>query len=96
MVLLASVAAAPAGYVVLTRRGGEVELKRLWVAPACRGRGVAGALVRAALDEAGDHPVRLPVWRWRTAALELYRRLGFAEVPPWDPRPGLVCLRRPA
>ncbi len=90
------VAAARAGCVVVTRRDGEVELKRLWVDPAHRGRGVAKALVLAAVDEAGEQPVRLSVWRWRAAALALYARLGFAEVEPWDPRPGLVCLRRPA
>jgi putative acetyltransferase len=94
VVLLASVAAAPAGCVVLTRPGDDVELKRLWVDPAYRGHGVALALVRAALDEADDRPVRLSVWRWRTGALALYERLGFAEAEPWDPRPGLVCLRR--
>jgi ribosomal protein S18 acetylase RimI-like enzyme len=96
VVLLASVAATPAGCVVLTRSGDEVELKRLWVDPAHRGHGVAAALVRAALAEADGAPVRLSVWRWRTAALALYERLGFAVVASWDARPGLVCLRRPA
>jgi putative acetyltransferase len=96
VVLLGSVAASPAGCVVLTRSGDEAELKRLWVDPAYRGHGVAIALVRAAIDEAGARPVRLSVWRWRTAALALYERLGFAEAEPWDHRPGLVCLRRPA
>ena len=95
LVLVASVADAPAGCVVLTGRDGEVELKRLWVAPAHRGHGIAGALVHAALAETGGRPVRLSVWRWRAAALALYTRLGFAEAEPWDTRPGLVCLRRP-
>lgn len=96
VVLLATVAGAAAGCVVLTRIGDEVELKRLWVAPAHRGRGVATALARSALAEAGGLPVRLSVWHWRTDALALYERLGFAEAEPWDTRPGLVCLRRPA
>ncbi|GAB1516836.1 GNAT family N-acetyltransferase [Actinophytocola sp. KF-1] len=96
VVLVAPVAGALAGCAVLTRRDDEVELKRLWVGPAHRGRGIARALVLAAVAEAGGRPVRLSVWRWRTAALALYARLGFAEVEPWDPRPGLVCLRRPA
>jgi len=52
--------------------------------------------VHAALAEARDRPVRLSVWRWRTDALALYARLGFAEAEPWDTRPGLVCLRGPA
>lgn len=96
VVLLASVAATPAGCVVVTRTGDEVELKRLWVDPAHRGHGIAAALVRAAIDEAGSRPVRLSVWHWRTPAVALYQRMGFATVDPWDPRPGLVCLRRPA
>jgi GNAT superfamily N-acetyltransferase len=90
------VAAAMAGCVVLTDRDGDAELKRLWVDPAHRGHGVATALVHAALTEARDRPVRLSVWRWRADALALYARLGFARAEPWDPRPGLVCLRRPA
>jgi putative acetyltransferase len=96
VVLLATVADAAAGCVVLTRIADEVELKRLWVAPAHRGRGVATALARRALADAGGLPVRLSVWHWRTDAIGLYERLGFAEVEPWDARPGLVCLRRPA
>jgi putative acetyltransferase len=96
VVLLASVAGAPAGCVVLTRRDGEVELKRLWVGPAHRGNGIAQALVLAAVAEADGQPVCLSVWRWRAPALALYARLGFAEAEPWDPRPGLVCLRRAA
>lgn len=96
VVLLASVAAAPAGCVVLTRPGAEAELKRLWVDPPHRGHGVATALVLAALAEADGAAVRLSVWRWRTAALALYARLGFAEAEPWDARPDLVFLRRAA
>ena len=96
VVLLATVAGAAAGCVVLTRTGDEVELKRLWVAPAHRGRGVATALARRALAEADGLPVRLSVWHWRTGAIGLYERLGFTEAEPWDARPGLLCLRRPA
>ncbi len=96
VVLLAVRSATPAGCVVVTRTAAGAELKRLWVDPAHRGTGVAAALVTAALTHVGDGPVRLSVWHWRSGALALYRRLGFAECPPWDPRPGLVCLRRPA
>jgi putative acetyltransferase len=96
LVLLASRHDGPVGCVVVTApSAGEVELKRLWVDPAHRGTGVAGALVRGALAHAAAHPVRLSVWRWRTGAVALYRRLGFVDCEPWDPRPGLLCLRRP-
>jgi putative acetyltransferase len=81
----------PVGCVVVTP---DFELKRLWVAESTRGRGVAAALMTAALDHAGAANVRLSVWRWRTDALALYTRLGFAEVESWDDRRDLVCLRR--
>ncbi|MEU7026273.1 GNAT family N-acetyltransferase [Streptomyces sp. NPDC046275] len=80
------------GCVVLTAGG---ELKRLWVAPEARGRGLATALVTEALRRAverGIGPVRLSVWQWRTDALALYRRLGFRPAEPWDAREGLLFL----
>ncbi len=92
--------ATPVGCVVVTSPAeGLVELKRLWVAESHRGRGVATALVRTALghaDAAGaaGAKVRLSVWRWRSDALTLYKRLGFVETDPWDSREGLVCLHR--
>ncbi|MGC5413030.1 GNAT family N-acetyltransferase, partial [Streptomyces sp. DT225] len=71
----------------------------LWTDPAARGRGVASALLGAALEEArraGARTVRLSVWRWRTGAVALYERLGFTAVPSWDDRTDLVCMERPA
>ena len=47
-----------------------------------RGRGVGGALVRAALDAARDlgaHKVALQVWPHNEAARRLYLRHGFVE-----------------
>jgi RimJ/RimL family protein N-acetyltransferase len=47
-----------------------------------RGRGVGGALVRAAIDAARDlgaHKVALQVWPHNQAARRLYLRHGFAE-----------------
>ncbi|MCS5723495.1 GNAT family N-acetyltransferase [Herbiconiux sp. CPCC 203407] len=95
VVLLAGdgASASPEGCVVLS---GAAEVKRLWVEPSARGQGLATALVRAAVDSAvarGFTAVRLSVWEWRTSALALYERLGFAVVEPWDTRPGLICLR---
>ncbi|OPG13925.1 GNAT family N-acetyltransferase [Microbispora sp. GKU 823] len=74
---------------------GRAEIKRLWVDPGERGRGVAGALVRAALTRAhgtGLRSVRLSVWRWRTTAIALYERLGFTVTESWDSRDDLVCM----
>jgi ribosomal protein S18 acetylase RimI-like enzyme len=83
------------GCVVVTAAvGGRVEIKRLWTDPACRGRGVATSLLRAALAHAGRSTVRLSVWDWRAGAVALYERFGFAVVEPWDERDRLVCMER--
>jgi ribosomal protein S18 acetylase RimI-like enzyme len=94
-VLVARSGGSAVGCVVLTGAGGEI--KRLWVDPAARGRGVAATLVHAALDRAAAADVatvRLSVWCWRTGAISLYERLGFRVVEPWDLRDGLVCMAR--
>lgn len=75
-----------------------IELKRLWVREAVRVRGVAGALVAAAIAEArargctaiylDTEPERMP------AAVRLYRRLGFLECPLYKPSdPGVAAFR---
>jgi putative acetyltransferase len=87
------------GVVGLTaaKAGKSAEIKRLWVSPSARGLGTGEALLRAAMhaaSEAGHRSARLTVWRWRTAALTLYERLGFKTVDSWDARPELVCMER--
>ncbi|MFD0025345.1 GNAT family N-acetyltransferase [Streptomyces sp. NPDC058382] len=65
--------------------------------PGHRGRGVASALLDAALDRAavsGADVVRLSVWQWRTGAVALYERFGFAVTTSWDERADLVCMER--
>ncbi|MEU7121032.1 GNAT family N-acetyltransferase [Streptomyces zaomyceticus] len=89
----------PAGCVVLKApRGGRApEIKRLWVAPEARRRGIAKALMAEALRRAaasGAAAVRLTVWNWREEPLALYRSLGFETVASWDERPDLLCLEK--
>jgi ribosomal protein S18 acetylase RimI-like enzyme len=95
-VMTAACGGVTAGCVVLSSLApGVTELKRLWVVPAARGRAVASALVDHAVTLAaagGASTVRLSVWEWRSGALALYRRRGFAPVPSWDGRDGLVCM----
>lgn len=90
----------PSGCVVLKapREGAAPEIKRLWVAPEARRKGLAKALMVEALRRAaaaGAPAVRLTVWAWRAEPLALYRSLGFATVDSWDARPDLVCLEKP-
>ncbi|MFK0216151.1 MULTISPECIES: GNAT family N-acetyltransferase [unclassified Streptomyces] len=90
---------APAGCVVLKapREGRAPEIKRLWVEPGARRRGLARALMVEALRRAeasGVPAVRLTVWDGREEPLALYRSLGFETVASWDDRPDLLCLER--
>ncbi|MFJ5075451.1 GNAT family N-acetyltransferase [Streptomyces sp. NPDC088553] len=90
----------PAGCVVLKApyEGRAPEIKRLWVAPEARRKGLAKALMTEALRRAaasGAPAVRLTVWNWREEPLALYRALGFETVASWDERPDLVCLEKP-
>ncbi|MFI8527744.1 GNAT family N-acetyltransferase [Promicromonospora sukumoe] len=98
VVLVARHGDAAVGCLVVTvPADGRAELKRLWTVPELRGHGVASRLVGAALEHAagaGARTVALSVWEWRTGALALYGRLGFAVVDPWDERDGLVCMER--
>ncbi|OQR61473.1 GNAT family N-acetyltransferase [Streptomyces maremycinicus] len=86
------------GCLVLTAPvDGRSEIKRLWTDPAFRSRGIAAGLIGAALarsEENGVSTVRLSVWEWRTGAIALYERLGFAVVPSWEARSRLVCMER--
>ncbi|MFG2374654.1 hypothetical protein ACGFY9_24630 [Streptomyces sp. NPDC048504] len=38
--------------------------------------------------------VRLSVWKWRTGAIALYERFGFAITESRDERDQLVCMER--
>lgn len=72
------------GCVALRQWEADVaELKRLYVTPAGRGRGLGLALTHAALDEAralGYARVRLDTLPSMECAQALYERLGFREI----------------
>ena len=84
--------AEPAGYAHLVSGGptpaavqgpAPLELKRLYVASAWHGRGVAQALMNAALDAArarGARTLWLGVWERNPRAVAFYAKYGFARV----------------
>ncbi|MGD9996347.1 MAG: GNAT family N-acetyltransferase [Ilumatobacteraceae bacterium] len=83
---------AAVGIVALRHHDdGSTELKRMFVQPRARGRGVADGLVAAVVDassEHGSHSVWLETVRGAMdAAIAVYRRNGFVEVR--DRRPEL-------
>ncbi|MFJ1927556.1 MULTISPECIES: GNAT family N-acetyltransferase [unclassified Streptomyces] len=100
VVLVALLGDTAVGCVVVTSPAyGQAEIKRLWTDPGFRGRGMASALLDAALAHASENgvdTVRLSVWEWRTGAIALYERLGFTVTESWDERDQLVCMRRAA
>ena len=92
--LLASVEGQPAGCVgIHVWEPGVSEMKRLYLRPAFRGKGVGRALVVAVLERAralGYGRIRLDTLPTMLEAQALYRRLGFREIGAYraSPIPG--------
>jgi ribosomal protein S18 acetylase RimI-like enzyme len=94
----------PRGMVLIARLGGEAvgcgavklqdpriaEIKRMWVAPYMRGRGLGRQLL-AALEsralEAGKSVARLESNEHLQAALAMYRAHDYREVAPFNAEP---------
>jgi len=69
---------------------GVGEIKRMWIRPGCQGRGLGRRLLERCLQEArtlGFRTLRLDSERRMHAALQLYRRFGFTEIPDYNGNP---------
>src|SRR6266852_4147868 len=90
--LLARFQVQLAGCVALHRLEPEIcEMKRLYLRPNFRGKGIGRALARTIIDEARDigyARMRLdtvePIMK---DAVAIYRMLGFKEIAPYRPNP---------
>jgi len=90
--LLATCEGQSAGCVALHKLDHEIcEMKRLYVRPEFRGKGLGKILAERIIGEAhqiGYKQLRLdtvePLMR---TAVKMYRTLGFREIPPYRPNP---------
>lgn len=100
-VFVARVDAEALGMVALVVKGdGSAELKRVFVDDRARGLGLAGQLLEAAEQAARDAGVRviqLETGPQSTAALALYAKHGYREIPAFGQYIGSassVCMEK--
>lgn len=88
-------------HVALRRLGEDVEIKRMFVVPGQRGRGLSKILLSEAEDAAradGAGRVILHTGTRQDAAIALYVACGYTEIPIYEPYVALplsLCFEKP-
>lgn len=89
------------GMAALVEHGdGTAELKRMFVPPAARGGGIAGDLIGAVEVHAtarGIHLIQLETGPLQDAAIRLYERSGYLQIPNFGKYvgdPNSVCYEK--
>ena len=78
----------------------DVEIKRVWVEPVCRGRRIATLMMAILEDKARSKGYRRTVLQTREImkdAVALYTKLGYQRIdnyPPYDKLEGAVCFAK--
>lgn len=96
--LVATIGGEAVGCGALKRCGNWGEIKRMYLKPAARGRGIASTMLSMLLERArrqGLSIVRLETGPLNPGALKLYRAFGFEETkafPPYQPDPLSVFM----
>ena len=98
--LTARVDGEPVACGACVDQGDYVEVKRMYVLPACRGLGLGKQLLEAMethIRHHGGRVVRLETGTAQTEALELYERAGYRRCPPFGEHhanPRSVCMEK--
>jgi putative acetyltransferase len=88
------------GCVAVRSKGDQIaELKRMYVQPAQRGKGIAKELLQQAIEfakDAGYKKIRLDTLANMTPAINLYTQFGFYEIPAYyhNPEANAVFFER--
>lgn len=93
-------AGAAVGTAAIVANDGWAEIKRMWVVPEARGRGLSRRLLTTLEEHAaacGIAIVRLETGIHNTEALSLYRRTGYRDrdaFPPYGPDPLSIFMEK--
>ena len=80
--------------------GGRVEIKRMYVRPEKRGKGIAGMILKELENwarELGNQMIVLETGKRLPQAIRLYERYGYKRIPNYEPYVGIensVCFEK--